>query len=106
MRKVSGSASRFLAFLAVPTPPGPGDRFQAHLANRLPAFFAEAKFLVSNSREGVLNGTQELAVCLLQAYLGGGVGFNGGHVDRVRAKFAGGGKRIDQTRAGGEFLPL
>ena len=60
------SASRFLAFLAVPTPPGPGDRFQAHLANRLPAFFAEAKFLALNPRQGVLNGAQELAVCLMQ----------------------------------------
>jgi hypothetical protein len=59
-----------------------------------------------NPRQGILNGAQELAVCLLQPDLRGGVGFTGSHVDWVRAKLTGGGNRIDQTLASGEFLPL
>jgi hypothetical protein len=94
------------SFLAVPTPPGPAHRFQARLANRLPAFFADAKFLVPNPRQRILNGAQELAVCPMQPDLRGGVGFTGGHVDRVPGKLISGGNRIDQTLAGGEFLPL
>ena len=38
-----------LAFLAVSTPAGPGDRVQARLANRPTAFFANAEFLVPNT---------------------------------------------------------
>jgi hypothetical protein len=100
------SGSRVLPFLAVPAPPGPGHRFQARLANLLPAFSANAKFLVPNPSQGIVNGAQELAVCLLQSDLYSGVVFAGGHVDRVPAKLTCGGDRIDQTLAGGEFLPL
>ena len=93
--QVSASASRVLAFLAVSAPPGPGDRFQARLANWLPAFFADAIFLVLNAHQGILNGTQELAVCQLQPDLRGGVGFTGGHIDRVPTRFTCGGNRIN-----------
>jgi hypothetical protein len=39
-----------------------------------------------NPRQGILNGAKELAVCLVQSDLRGGVGLTGGHVDRVPAK--------------------
>jgi hypothetical protein len=61
---------------------------------------------VPNPRQGILNRTQELAVCLLQPDLRGSVGFTGGHVDSVPAKITCGGNRIAQTVAGGEFLSL
>jgi len=67
---------------------------------------ANAIFLVPNPRQGILNGTQELTVCLLQPDLRGSVGFTGGHVDWVPEKITCGGSRIGQTLAGGEFLPL
>jgi len=76
-----------MAFLAVPTPPSPGNGFQARRANRLAALFADAEFLVPNPRQGILDGAQELAIRLLQPHLRGGVGFRGGHVDRVPTKF-------------------
>jgi hypothetical protein len=59
-----------------------------------------------NPRQGIVNGTQEPAVCLMHPDLHSGVGFAGSHVDHVSTKFASGGDRIDQTLAGGEFLPL
>jgi hypothetical protein len=61
---------------------------------------------VPNPRQGILNGTQELAVRLLQPDLRGSVGFTCGQVDRVAAKITSGRNRIGQTFAGGEFLPL
>jgi hypothetical protein len=66
--------------------PRPGHRFQACLANRLPAFCANAKFLVPNPSQGIVNGAQELAVCLAQLDLRGGVGFTSGRVDRIPTK--------------------
>jgi hypothetical protein len=61
---------------------------------------------VPDPSQGILNGAKELAVCLVQPDLRNGVGFTGGHVDRVPVKFTGGGNQIDQAFAGGEFLPL
>jgi hypothetical protein len=59
-----------------------------------------------NPGQGILNGAQELAVCLVQPELRGGIGFTRGHVGHVPAKLTCGGDRIDQTLAVGEFLPL
>jgi hypothetical protein len=61
---------------------------------------------VSNPQQGILNGAHELAVCLMQPDLRGGIGFTGGHVDGVAANFTRRGDRTDQTLAGGEFLPF
>jgi hypothetical protein len=70
------------------------------------AFFADPKILVANTRQGILNGAQKLAVGLMQLDMRRGVGFTGGDVGRVPAKVAGGGHRFGQPLAGGEFLPL
>jgi len=106
MDRPGPSASRVLAFLVLPAPPGPGHRFQARLADRLPAFLVDSKTLVPNPRQGILNSAQELTVCLMQAGLRGGIGFTGGHIDRVPAKLRCGGNRIGQTLARGKFLLL
>jgi len=45
----SVSGSRVLSFLAISTPPGPRDRFQARPANRLAALFANAEFIAANA---------------------------------------------------------
>jgi hypothetical protein len=93
-------------FLAASAPSGPGNRFEARLANGLPTFFANAKFLVLNPPQGIVNGFQELAVYLIELDLHGGADFIGSHVDRVPLKFTCGGKPIDQTPAAGDSLPL
>jgi len=100
----TSSAFGVLAFLAILTPPRPGHRLQARLANGLPAFFADAKFLVSNSRQGILNSAHEFAVRLMQSDLRGSVGFTGGHIDRIPAKLTCHGNRFTQALAGREFL--
>jgi len=59
-----------------------------------------------NSGQGIVNGTQELAVCLVQPDLHGGIGFTVGRVGRVPAKPACGDIHIGQALAVGDFLPL
>jgi hypothetical protein len=61
---------------------------------------------VPNPRQGILDGAQEFAVCLMQPDLHGCVSFAGGYIDRVPVRFTCGVNRIDQTLAGGEFLSL
>jgi hypothetical protein len=95
-----------MPLIAIPAIPGPGHRFQSRLADGLPAFCANAKFLAQNPSQGIVDGTQEIAVSLLQTDLHGGDGSTHGDVSRVPAKLPCGGNRIGQALAVGDFLPL
>lgn len=101
---VKNLASRVPSLFALSTMPRPGHRFQTGSADRLSALFTDPKSLLPNPPQGILYGSQELAVCLVQPDLRGGTGLSGSHRGWIPPGFAGGGNRARQALADREFL--